>query len=104
MKLGEIKGKRQLKVLGKLMTLADTLSEDESFKAFMDMFRDDKTRETSLFKLGPLLLRDDVADGIVEVVAYANGIEPEEVSDPVREIMELLTSDVELPAFLSGQQ
>lgn len=104
MKLEEIKGKRQLQVVGKLMALADSLSDDDEFKAFAESMRDEKGREGALLKLGPLLTRDDFADGIVELVAFAKGVKPEEVENPVGEIMELVSSDLEIPAFLSEQR
>lgn len=103
MKLGDIKGKRQIQVVGKLMEMADSLSGDEQFDAFMNAMKGDG-REKALFKLGPLLARDDVADAVLEVVAFAKGVKPSSVKDPMGEIVELLASDVELPAFLSEQQ
>lgn len=105
MKLAELKGKKQLKVIGKLMALAEKLDGDEAFDAFTDGIKGDK-RERALFKLGPILERDDVADDIVGIVAYANGVPKEQAEDMdmLAEIMELLTSDVELPAFLSERQ
>lgn len=104
MKLGDIKGKKQLQVVGRLAALADTLSDDEQFADFVECVKNGENREKAFFKLGPLLMRDDIADGIVDVMAFAKGVSPEEVDNPMAEIMELVTSDLELPAFLSEQQ
>lgn len=104
MKLSEIKGKKQLKVVGRLMSLADSLGGEEAFDAFLEGAKDGDTSVSAFLKLGPFLERDDVADALVDIIAYAKDVEPGEVDNPLGELAEMLTSDVELPGFLSQRR
>ena len=106
MKLSDIKGKRQLKVIGKLMGVMESVADDEAMKGFMEALKGGEDRGKALFKLGPLLERDDVADGLMEALACAKGIGPEEAEElnVFAELAEMVTEDSELPAFLSEQQ
>lgn len=101
MKLSEIKGKKQFKVVGKLMTLANDLQDDKEFKKFLQDAANGSTKAESLLKLGHILERDDVIDRIMDILSYAKGVEPDDIEDPLGEIMELLSEDNQLPAFLS---
>lgn len=105
MRISDIKGKKQLRIIGMLMALVDSVSDEPSFQDFKDALNgEDNTK--ALFKLGPILERDDVAEQIISIVACAKGITEEEADscNMFAEFTELLTSDVELPAFLSEQQ
>lgn len=106
MRLSDMKGRKQLRIVGMLMSLVDSISGESAFEDFLDAMRGDDDGLAMVTKLGPILEREDIADKLVEIVACAKGITTEEADecDVISELIELLTSDMELPAFLSERQ
>lgn len=110
MVLTEIKGKRGLRTIGKLMTFADSVSGRPEFAEFVDAAAavkgDDARAVKALLKLGPILDDDETCDELARIVAYGIGADADdfvENGDLNAELLEMLAKDSEALSFLSGQ-
>lgn len=108
MRLSDIRGERALDVLADFMLLAESLSDDEDFCAFVKALRESGADDAwmAFCKLAPVLRKPDVKKRIVAVIANAKQVDPEEFAesgDVLGELWELLTSDVAAMGFLAQQ-
>ena len=108
MKLSEIRGEKALDVMADAMDLAESLSDDESFKALVELI---KGREGEGVPRGALsiiakLVRAHKKE-IVALMASAKGVTYEEYAEGgevVADVVELLGSDASVFGFLSQQR
>lgn len=106
--LSELKGKRGLRTVGKLIAFAESMAGRPEFKAFADSVKDldgsNVAAVRALLKLGAMLDDDETCDRLARIVAYGLGEDEDEFAesgDVNAELMELLTKDVGSLGFLS---
>lgn len=107
--LSEIKGKRGLRTVGKLMAFMERLRDTEGFDEFMECVGkidgDGGAAVSAILKLGALFDDDELCDELARIVAYGIGADPDDFVENGNlnaELVELLTKDIGSLSFLSA--
>lgn len=106
MKLSDLKGKRQLAALSKIMALADKLADDEDAKRLLEAARGEGGQVRAILAYGSPII-DRYSDEIIDVLAYVSGVDPADYAENgniLADAVSLLTEDQEALDFLSLRQ
>lgn len=106
MKLSDLKGKRQLAALSKIMSLADKLADDEDAKRLLEAARGEAGQVRAILAYGSPII-DRYSDEIIDVLAHIAGTDPKDYAehgDVLADAISLLTEDQEALSFLSPLQ
>lgn len=110
MKLSDIKGTRALDIIADVMELAELMSDDDDFKAFLDDLKGidgdgDKAVSVMLKRIPPLMRNAEYQRCIVSILASANEVTYEEYAENgnvIKDLLELLITDDDSLGFLIG--
>ena len=107
MKLSDIKGERSLDIIADAMELVEIMSDDERFQDLVQEIREgdgDKALAWRALcrKMPPILRDDQYRSRMMSILASAAGVPLDqyvEDGEVLKDIFELLTSDVEALGF-----